>query len=96
MTASASLLIGALLGAANAAAAVWTARRAERLGANAALGLVLGSMAARMGLALVAFGAVLVFVPVHRTAFVAGLGVTFAVGLAAEVALVWSSARPDA
>ena len=96
MSLSASLLLGALLGAANAAAAVWTARRASALGSNAALRLVLGGMAARMGLVLAAFALVLALVPVHRPAFVGGLGLLFAVGLVAEILLLLSRSSTDA
>ncbi len=96
MTVPASLLIGALLGMANAAAAVWTARRAERLDSSRALHLVLGGMGARLVIVLAVFAVVLVFVDVHRGAFVAGLGVTFAAGLFAEIALVMASDRPRA
>ena len=83
-----SLLLGALLGAVNAAAAVVVARRASALGLNQALGLVLGSMMLRMLLVLVAFGVLLAVLPVHRGGLVTGLGVLFALGLAAEVAVV--------
>ncbi|MGB3542614.1 ATP synthase subunit I [Rubrivirga sp.] len=99
MTVPASLLIGALLGAANAVAAVWTARRAERLDSNRALHLVLGGMGIRLLVVLAAFAVVLVFVDVHRIAFVAGLGVTFVAGMAAEVLFLLSrpsSERPTA
>ena len=88
MTFAASLLLGALVGAANAAAAVWTAARAAGREPNAALRLVLGGMMARMLVVLAAFAAVLVLVPVHRGGFVLGLGVVFAAGLAAEIAVV--------
>ena len=96
MTVPASLLIGALLGLANAAAAVWTARRAEHLDSDRALRLVLGGMGARLIVVLAMFAAVIAFVDVHRGAFVAGLGVTFAAGLFAEIALVLASDRPRA
>ena len=93
MSAPASLLIGALLGAANAGAAVWTARRAAALDPARGMRLVLGGMTARMALVLVAFALVVAFVPVHRGAFVGGLGLLFAGGLVAEVALL--AGRPS-
>lgn len=97
MTVSASLLIGAVVGAANAAAAVWTARRATALDADSALRVVLGGMIVRMFATLAAVAVVLALVPVHRGAFVAGLGALFVAGLLAESALVLrSSSRPPA
>lgn len=96
MSLPASLLLGALLGAANAAAAAWIARRAGSLGSDRALRLVLGGMMARMALLLAAVALVLVFVPVQRGAFVGGLGVLFVAGLVAEVALVLSRPPADA
>ena len=88
MTFAASLLLGALVGAANAAAAVWTASRAARLDSGRALQLVLGGMMARMLVVLAVFAAVIAVLPVHRGGFVVGLGVLFAAGLVAEIVLV--------
>ena len=88
MTVSASLLIGALLGGANAAVAVWTASRATALEPNGALRLVLGGMVGRMFALLGAVALVLALVPVHRGAFVGGLGLVFVIGMTAEVLLV--------
>lgn len=88
MTLSASLLLGALLGAANAAASVWTAGRATAYEPNRALRVVLGGMVVRMGLVLAAVALVLALVPVHRGAFVGGLGLLFVGGLVAEVLFV--------
>ena len=88
MTVPASLLLGAALGAANAAAAVWTAARATGLEPTRALRLVLGGMAARLAALLGAVALVLAAVPVHRGAFVGGLGVVFVAGMVAEVLLV--------
>ena len=84
-----SLLLGVLLGVAYSAAALLVARRARGLAdPNAVLRLVLGGMLARMALTLAAFAAILAWVPVQRGAFVGGLGVAFALGLAAEMSLV--------
>ena len=94
MSPAASLLLGALLGAANAAAAVWTARRATTLPPDRGMQLVLGGMGARMAVALATFALVLAFVDVHRGAFVGGLGLLFAVGLAVEVALLAGRPAP--
>ena len=91
-----SLLLGALLGVAYSAAAVLVARRARTMDdSNAVLGLVLGGMLVRMALALVAFGAILAWVPVLRGPFVTGLGVTFVIGMAVETFfLMGRTARP--
>ena len=66
MTAPASLLLGALLGAANAGAAAWTAHRAASIDPGRGIRLVLGGMAVRMALVLAAFALVLAVLPVHR------------------------------
>ena len=95
MSLPASLLLGALLGVAYTAAALLVARRAKSVGdGNKALQLVLGGMLARMAVMLVAFAAVVAFVPVQRGPFVLGLGVVFVLGLVAEVLFV--SGRPAA
>ena len=88
MSLPASFLLGALLGAANAAWALWVAGRAGALEPSHALRVVLGGMVARMAATLVAVAFVLVLAPVHRGAFVGGLGLLFAGGLVAEVFLV--------
>ena len=88
MTLAASLLLGALVGAANAAAAVWTVSRAGGLGSDRAMRLVLGGMMVRLVVVLAVFAAVIAVLPVHRGGFVVGLGVLFAAGLAAEIVLV--------
>ena len=91
MSVLASLLLGAALGAANAAVAAWTAHRAtasrEPLTARG-LNLILGGMVGRMFFVLACAGVVLAFVPVQRGAFVAGLGLLFFGGMLAEVFLV--------
>ncbi len=91
MTVTVSLLIGALVGLANAVAAVWTARRATAHGPDRALRVVLGGMVVRMAATLVAVGLVLALLDVHRGAFVGGLGALFVVGLLVEVAVVSAS-----
>lgn len=88
MTPVASLLLGALLGAANAVSALGVARWTTRMEAAPAIKLFLGAMGLRMLLTLAAVAAVVAFVPVHRGAFVAGLGVLVAAGLAVEVFFV--------
>ncbi len=89
MSLSASLLLGTLLGVAYTASALLVARRAGDIeDGNKALQVILGGMLARMALTLIAFGAILAFVPVQRGPFVLGLGVVFVIGLVAEVFLV--------
>ncbi len=88
MSLPASLLLGALLGAAYAAAALFGVWRARTLAPNHALRVVVSGMLVRMVAVLTAFAAVLVLLPVHRGAFVGGLGAVFVAGLLAEVFLV--------
>ncbi len=88
MTATASLLVGALLGAAHAAAALVVARRARTLAPTAAMQTVMRAMLVRLTLVLAAFAAVVAWVPVQRGPFVAGLGLLFVAGLVAEALLV--------
>ena len=85
MSVPASLLLGVLLGVAYSAAAVLVARKASALDPTRALRLVLAGMLVRMVFALGAVALVLVAVPVQRGPFVIGLGVTFVLGLGAEV-----------
>lgn len=91
-----SLLLGALLGLANAVAAVFLARRGRTMDLNPAMALVLGGGLLRMLLLLVAVGLVLGFVSVHRLAFIGGLGALFAVGMIAEVVLFLGRPGPSA
>ena len=95
MSVTSSLLIGALLGACNAALALAVVRRASVLRLASALNLVIGGMLVRMALTLAAIAAVLMLVPVHRLAFVGGLGVVIVAGLIAEVALVLGRPTPS-
>lgn len=94
MTVTSSLLIGALLGLANALAAVWTAHRATLAEPRRGMNLVLGGMVVRMALMLGAVALLLVLYPIHRGAFLGGLGVLFVGGLFAEIALALGRA-PD-
>lgn len=87
MTVTASLLLGALLGAAHAVASVATVRRARALPQAEALRVVMRGMLVRLGVGLALVAAVLAWVPVQRGAFLAGLGVLFVAGLVAEAAL---------
>ena len=96
MSFSASLLLGALLGAAYAAAALLGAQKARTLEPNHALRVVLGGMLIRMVLMLVAFGAILATVAVHRGGLVLGLGVVFVIGLILEVLFVLPRPRAEA
>ena len=100
MTVTASLLLGAFVGAINAVAAAWTAHRATVGDPAKAMTLVLGGMVVRMILILAAVAAVLALLPVQRGAFVVGLGLLFVCGLFAEIAIVLSrssgASRPPA
>jgi len=91
-----SLLIGAVLGAVNAALALAVARRAVTLGLASSLNLVVGGMAVRLLLLLGAVAAVLLSVPVHRLAFVGALGAVFVAGLIAEIVFVLGRAQRSA
>ena len=88
MSLSASLLLGVLLGVAYSAAAVFVARKATGMEPNRAMRLVLAGMLVRMVFALGAVALILFAVPVQRGPFVIGLGVTFVLGLLAEVSLL--------
>ena len=90
MTVPASLLLGAFVGAINAVAAAWTARIAMAGEPGKALHLVLGGMVVRMVVILGTVAAVLALLPVHRGAFIIGLGFLFVCGLLAEIAIVFS------
>ena len=86
MSLATSLLLGALLGLANAAAALLLARRGRALDLNGTMKVVLGGGFLRLMVLLVAVVIVFVTVPVHRAAFVGGLGVVYVLGLVLEVA----------
>lgn len=94
MTATASLILGALLGAGHAAAALVVARRARSLAPTEALRVVMRGMLIRMAAVLAVFAALLAWVPLARGPFVLGLGVLFAAGLVGEALLVLR--RPSA
>ncbi len=94
-----SLLLGALLGTANAVGALLLARRGRSMPLNPAMKLVLGGGFLRLLVLLGAVVLVLVTLDVHRLAFVGGLGAVFAVGLILEVVLINgrpADARPTA
>lgn len=88
MSVVSSLLLGALLGLANASAAVLLARRGRTLGLNPAMKLVVGGGFARLALLLGVVVLVLTLVAVHQLAFLGGLGIVFVLGLVAEVSVV--------
>ena len=95
MSVVSSLLLGALLGLANASAAVVLARRGRTLDLNPAMAIVLGGGLVRLLALLGAVALVLVLVPVHRIAFVSGLGVLFAAGVVAEIVLFLGRPGPS-
>jgi len=88
VTAIASLLVGALLGAVYAAASLAAVRRARTMAPTDALRFMMRGMLVRMALVLAAFAAVLTWAPVQRGPFVLGLGLLFVAGLLAEAVLV--------
>lgn len=94
MSVSVSILLGVVLGVANAVAAVVLYGRARGRDQKTFFTLVLGGMLVRMGLMLAVIVAVLALGLVSPGAFVAALGVTFVAGLAVEIAVVML--RPDA
>jgi len=96
MSVTASLMLGALLGIANAAVALLVARRGRTMTLNQTMKLVVGGGMLRLAVLLAAVVGILVSLPVHRLAFVGGLGVLFVAGLLAEVALVLGRPATDA
>ena len=88
MSVAASLLLGALLGAANASASLLMARRSRGRDLNGVMKVVLGGGLVRLVLLLAAATAVLVLVPVRQGPFLIGLGVVYVAGLLTDVALV--------
>ena len=88
MTALASLLLGAALGGAHAVAGLGVARLANGRAKERYAAVVLAGTALRLFLATVAILLVLLLVPVQTVAFIGGLGVTFVLGLLAEVLLL--------
>lgn len=88
MSIATSLLLGALIGLANAAVALVVAHFGRTMDLNPAMALVLGGGFARLAVLLGAVVLVLALTPVDRLAFVGGLGAVFVLGLVAEIALV--------
>ncbi len=95
MSVATSLLLGALLGLANAAVALLLARRGRALDVNGVMKVVLGGGFLRLLVLLAAVAAVVVTVPVHRLAFVGGLGVVYVLGLVLEVASLLGRPAPS-
>ena len=95
MSVATSLLLGALLGLANAAVALLIARRGRMLDVNGVMKVVLGGGFLRLLVLLVAVVLVFVSVPVHRLAFVGGLGVVYVLGLVLEVASLLGRPAPS-
>ena len=95
MSLPASLLLGVLLGVAYSAAALFVARKASAMEPGRGMRLVMAGMLVRMVFALGAVALVLFALPVQRGPFVVGLGVTFALGLVAEVVSLGRRPAPD-
>lgn len=83
-----SVLTGLALGALNAAAAYALYRVGRRRDPKAFLSIVLGGMVARLLVVTAVIGLVLLLLPVDRLAFTGGFLVAFALGTAAEVAIL--------
>ena len=88
------VVLGTLLGALNAAASLALVRLARGRAQVAFAKIVLGGMSVRLLVLLAAVSAVLVALPVHTTAFVGSLFVTFVAGLAAELLLLQRHPHP--
>ncbi|MEM1055079.1 MAG: hypothetical protein AAGI52_06100 [Bacteroidota bacterium] len=88
MSALASLLLGAALGAAHALMGVLTARLAEGKSYQVFAVIALGGTLFRMLVVLAIVVGIYLLAPVEIAPFLGGLGVTFVVGLAAEVLLL--------
>ena len=88
MTATASLLLGAALGVAHAVAGLAAARLAEGKSYQLFAVIALGGTLFRMLAVLAVVVVVLVLSSVVVAPFLAGLGVTFALGLVVEVAVL--------
>ena len=88
MTATASLLLGAALGLTHAAAGVGFARLARGKADKHFAAVVLGGTALRMFAALAVVVLLLYLGAVETAPFLAGLGVTFVIGLLTEVILL--------
>lgn len=96
MSVATSLMLGALLGVANAAVALLLARRGRTLDVNGVMKVVIGGGFLRLLVLLAAVVTVFVTVPVHRLAFVGGLGVVYVLGLVLEVASLLGRPARDA
>ena len=85
MTATASLLLGAALGVAHAAAGIGAARIAEGKSYQLFAVIALGGTLLRMLVVLAVVVAALLLSSVQTGPFLGGLGATFALGLVVEV-----------
>ncbi|WP_143536723.1 hypothetical protein [Rubricoccus marinus] len=96
MTAITSLLLGAALGVAHGLAGLVIARLARGASGNVLATVILGGTALRMMMVLGVVALLLLFSSVQIASFITGLGVTFVIGLIAEVFLLLrhSSATP--
>ncbi|MDA0874418.1 MAG: hypothetical protein O3C45_05070 [Bacteroidetes bacterium] len=80
-----SALAGVGLAVAYSAAAAFLGRVAMRSSKRTFMMIVMGGMVARMFVALIILTLVLVFAPIHKTAFLLGFFVVFLIGMTIEI-----------
>ncbi len=94
MTPTTSLLLGAALGVMHGVAGVWIARLAMNVTGAQSTVVILGGTGLRMFAVLAVVMLLMLFTAVQTGPFIAGLGVTFVIGLSVEVLLLLR--RPSA
>ena len=80
-----SAIAGVGLAVAYSAAATLLGRIAMKSSRRTFMMIVMGGMVARMFVALIILALVLVFAPIHKTAFLLGFFVVFVIGLTYEI-----------
>lgn len=80
-----SALAGVGLAVVYSAAATFLGRVAMRSSKRTFMMIVMGGMVARMFVALIILTLVLIFAPIHKTAFLLGFFVVFLIGMTIEI-----------